>query len=82
MSLFNLSDYDTIKSSFLSGRYISSTMLNDILYELNEIALLEISDIGKSVKNKPISIIKIGCGSIKILFGLKCMAMRVQLLRL
>ena len=68
MSLFNLSDYDTIKSSFLSGRYISSTMLNDILYELNEIALLEISDIGKSVKNKPISIIKIGCGSIKILF--------------
>ena len=68
MSLFNLSDYDAIKSSLLCGRYISSSMLNDILYELNEIALIEISDIGKSVKNKPISIIKIGYGSIKILF--------------
>ena len=68
MSLFNLSDYDTVKSPLLNGRYISSSMLNDVLSKLNNNALIEINDIGKSVKNKPISIIKIGFGSIKIFF--------------
>ena len=60
MSLFNLSDYDTVKSPLLNGRYISSSMLNDVLSKLNNNALIEINEIGKSVKNKPISIIKIG----------------------
>ena len=68
MSLFNLSDYDTVKSPLLNGRYISSSMLNDVLSKLNNNALIEINEIGKSVKNKPISIIKIGSGSIKIFF--------------
>ena len=68
MSLFNLSDYDAVKSPLLNGRYISSSILNDVLSKLNNNALIEINEIGKSVKNKPISIIKIGFGTIKIFF--------------
>lgn len=68
MSIFNLSDYTAIKSPLLKGRYISSTMLNDVLLEFKKNASVEINEIGKSVKQKSISNIKIGFGPIKILF--------------
>ena len=50
MSLFNLSDYNAIKSPLLNGRYISSEMLNDVLLELNKSASVEINEIGNRLK--------------------------------
>lgn len=68
MSIFNISSYSTIKATSLYGRYISSDIITELLKNLSSDKNLSITEIGTSVKNKPIRMIRLGNGSIKILF--------------
>lgn len=68
MSIFNISSYSTIKATSLYGRYISSDIITELLKNLSLDKNLSITEIGSSVKNKPIRMIRLGNGSIKILF--------------
>ena len=64
-NLFQDEYYSEIKFEKVTGRYITNTDLKFFLKHLNE--KFEITQIGRSVDGKPISMIKLGTGKTKIL---------------